>query len=69
MLIDSKIVIYSVIPENIKLRAFLFENKNKLCVSAITKLEVLGYNKLTFEEINLFKVFFDSINEFSIKMS
>ena len=42
MVLDSNIIIYSVMPEYTKVRSFLKEKESELKVSAITKLEVLG---------------------------
>ena len=47
MLVDSNIIIYAVRPENTFLRSF-FEN-HLPAVSAISRVEVLGYHNLTRE--------------------
>lgn len=62
MILDSNIIIYSVIPKNTHIREYLKKNENKLAVSAISKLEVLGYSKLTPDERNAFEHFFQNIN-------
>ncbi len=61
MILDSNIIIYSVMPEYQKLRSFLRQNANDLVVSAITKLEVLGYHKISTEEKTFFEGFFQTI--------
>ena len=61
MIIDSNIIIYSAMPEYQKLRGFLSQNANDLVVSAITKLEVLGYHKISTEEKSFFEGFFQTI--------
>lgn len=45
MLIDSNIVIYSVMPEHVFLDAWL--DRPDVSFSIITKIEVLGYSQLT----------------------
>ncbi len=62
MILDSNIIIYAAMPENKKLRKYLKSNENNLTVSIISKLEVLGYHKLSKEEKELFLHFFASIN-------
>lgn len=44
-----------------KLRRFLQIHEEKLAVSAITKLEVLGYRKLSANEKIILANFFDTI--------
>jgi toxin FitB len=61
MLLDSNIIIYSVMPEYQKVRDFLLQNEDELVVSVITKLEVLGYYKLSNEDKELFEGFFQSV--------
>lgn len=61
MVLDSNIIIYSVMPEYTKVRSFLKEKESELKVSAITKLEVLGYHKLSSEDKELFEGFFQTI--------
>jgi len=61
MILDSNIIIYSAMPEYQKVREYLKEKDKELIVSAITKVEVLGYHKLTEEEIKLFEGFFQTI--------
>lgn len=57
MILDSNIIIYSAIPENIKLRQFMYEN-NFYC-SRISYLEVLGYHKINYQDKSYFKKFFN----------
>lgn len=66
MILDSNIIIYSIKPEKTKLRDFLKAKKDTLAVSVISKLEVLGYHKITLEEKILFENFFQSIINFPI---
>jgi len=66
MILDSNIVIYSAMPEYNVVRNFLRKHENDLFISAITKLEVLGYHKLTEREQELFIIFFQNINILSI---
>lgn len=53
-------------PEYQKVRDFLKENEADLAVSAITKLEVLGYHKLAAEDKELFEGFFQSVTVFPV---
>lgn len=62
MILDSNIIIYSVMPDSFKIRDFLKNAESELHVSAISKIEVLGYHKLTTEEKLLFESFFNSIS-------
>ena len=48
-------------PEYPKVRSYLKDNESELAVSAITKLEVLGYHKLSSEDKELFEGFFQTI--------
>ncbi|WP_162417176.1 type II toxin-antitoxin system VapC family toxin [Cyclobacterium roseum] len=55
-LLDSNILIYSLLPEQQKLRNFL-RQKQPVC-SIVSKIEVLGYHKLTDgEKAALIKLF------------
>lgn len=47
MILDSMVLIYAVEPSYVRLRAYLAEQKEQPFVSLITKLEVLGFHKLT----------------------
>ena len=44
MLLDSNVIIYASNPKNIHLREYLSKYEKVLCVSEISKLEVLGYH-------------------------
>jgi len=56
MLIDSNIIIYAAEPEREDLRQFLVAQAP--VVSAISRVEVLGYHKLTPEDLHEFEQFF-----------
>ncbi len=56
MLLDSNIVIYAAKPEHADLRQFIAENVP--AVSVISKIEVLGFHKLTASEKLHFEEFF-----------
>ena len=58
MLLDSNIIIYSAMPENEFLREFI--RKNSPFVSDISRVEVLGFQKLSAEDIEYFELFFGS---------
>jgi len=58
-LIDSNIVIYSYFPENEYLIEFIL--KNKCYISVISKIETLGYYKLSKSEKNYLEYFFEAI--------
>lgn len=57
-LIDSNIIIYSVLPENSFL-IDLIETRSPF-VSVISKIEVLGYHKLSDKQRKQFSLFFDN---------
>lgn len=59
MLLDSNIIIYAARPEHGELRAFLAEKP--IAVSAITRVEVLGYHRLTQPEREILIDVFDSL--------
>jgi predicted nucleic acid-binding protein len=56
MLIDSNIIIYAIKPEHAKLRKFIAEHVP--AVSAVSYVEVLGYQKLSEQEREYFEAFF-----------
>ncbi|NEP47227.1 MAG: type II toxin-antitoxin system VapC family toxin, partial [Okeania sp. SIO2H7] len=58
MLLDSNIIIYSVQPENARLRQFIAEQEP--AVSALSYLEVLGYHQLTADDRLYFNEFFEA---------
>ncbi|MFN8261516.1 MAG: type II toxin-antitoxin system VapC family toxin [Chitinophagales bacterium] len=66
MLLDSNIIIYSVQPEFEKILEFLSSKEDSLSVSIISKIEVLGYNKLTNFDKENFLSFFDKIQSFGV---
>ena len=59
MLLDSNIIIYAARPEHEKLRVFLATNP--IVVSAIARVEVLGYHRLTEAERTIFAAFFGAL--------
>lgn len=59
LLLDSNIVIYSLSPSHQKVRDFL--NGKSLNCSIISKIEVLGYSRLTPQEYEGFCIFFDQV--------
>lgn len=58
MLLDSNIIIYSALPENEFLREFI--RSHSPYVSDISRIEVLGVQKLTAEDIEYFDSFFEA---------
>lgn len=56
-LIDSNIIIYAAKNDYAYLRPLLFSKE--VCVSAVSKVETLGYDKLTEEERQFFESVFD----------
>ncbi len=58
-LLDSNIIIYSIEPGYQYLRDFL-KNQN-FCASIISKIEVLGYHKITFDEKENFSKIFNAL--------
>ena len=62
MILDSNIIIYSVMPENYRIRDYLKDIESDLYVSVVSKIEVLGFHKLTNIEKALFENFFYSAN-------
>ncbi len=59
LILDSNIIIYSIDPEYQSLREYLLNVD--MHVSEISKLEVLGYSKLTTEENQKFEYFFANL--------
>jgi predicted nucleic acid-binding protein len=64
MLIDSNIIIYAALAQNGYLRDFLIANE--IYISSITRLEVLGYYKLSEHEKNILQTIFLSIDELPV---
>ena len=61
MLIDSNIIIYATQPEFDRLRLFL-SNQKQLSVSIVSKIETLGYHKLSGKQKKLLEEFFNAVN-------
>ncbi len=59
LILDSNIIIYSIEPEYQSLRDYLLNVD--MHVSEISKLEVLGYSRLTTEENQKFEYFFANL--------
>jgi toxin FitB len=59
ILLDSNIVIYAAEPEYKKLRDWL--RNSSIIISELTKLEVLGYHRLSDDEFEWFTGFFNNI--------
>lgn len=59
-LLDSNIIIYSALSEYSYLRKFLFQND--VYASMISKVEVLGYQKITHAQINYFSEIFSILS-------
>ena len=64
MLLDSNIVIYAAQPENAFIRDMMLDRS--VSVSVITKLEVLGYHRLTSAEQDMFQGVFDVIHQIPV---
>ena len=64
MLLDSNLIIYAAKPEYAELRAFIGHESPS--VSAVSRVEVLGYDQLTPEESQHFIAFFGEAEIFSI---
>lgn len=58
IVIDSDIIIYSALPQAAGIRSFLLSNP--YCISAVSRVEVLGFHSLSALEIVYFEAFFDS---------
>ena len=67
MLLDSNIIIYASKREHAKLRGFINEEFHS--VSAISRIEVLGYHHLVEREREYLDKFFDAANVLSISDS
>lgn len=58
MLLDSNLIIYASQPDHHRLRAFIARHAPN--VSAISKVEVLGYSALTDDEKHFLEAFFEA---------
>ncbi|HEV7475297.1 MAG TPA: type II toxin-antitoxin system VapC family toxin [Pyrinomonadaceae bacterium] len=67
MLLDSNIIIYSAKREHAELRHFLRENLYS--VSAVSRIEVLGYHLLAGKQREYLEKFFDAANILTISDS
>ncbi len=67
MLLDSNIIIYSAKPEHAELRHFL--NENIYSVSAVSRIEVLGYPLLVDEDREYLEKFFDAATVLAVSDS
>jgi predicted nucleic acid-binding protein len=67
MLLDSNIIIYSAKREHADLRHFLSENLYS--VSAVSRIEVLGYHLLAVEQREYLEKFFDAASILTISDS
>jgi len=67
MLLDSNIIIYSAKREHAELRHFL--NENLYSVSAVSRIEVLGYHLLAGKEREYLETFFDAASVLTISDS
>ena len=67
IILDSNIIIYSLQPRNEKLSKWIEEHS--LYVSAITQLEVLGYHKITQDEILFAERYFLNCKMISIQQN
>jgi toxin FitB len=67
MLLDSNIIIYSAKPEYAELRRFM--DRNIYSVSAVSRIEVLGYHLLADNQRQYLNEFFQAANILSISNS
>ncbi|WP_128546891.1 type II toxin-antitoxin system VapC family toxin [Larkinella soli] len=66
MILDSNVIIYSILPKYDSLRKFLKENESILKVSSITRIETLGFHRLTPDEKVKFEGFFQIVPDITI---
>ena len=59
ILIDSNIIVYSYLPQYEYLRTLI--SRDSVFVSEISRIEVLGYHKLTSDEEHYFRNIFDLV--------
>lgn len=64
ILLDSNIVIYAAQPAHGTLREWL--RNQTISVSQLSRLEVLGYHRITDDELAWFTAFFNSVKIFPI---
>lgn len=64
ILLDSNILIYSLMPEHSQLLALI--DTFDIYVSAITKVEVLGYHRLSIADKTWYENFFQNITIFEM---
>ncbi|RAV27561.1 type II toxin-antitoxin system VapC family toxin [Sinomicrobium soli] len=64
VLLDSNIIIYTGLPQYAELRNWL--RTNHIAVSAISRLEVLGYHKLVAKDRTYFQNLFNQFDLFEI---
>ena len=62
MILDSNVIIYSNQPGYEPLLDYLETNRDELKVSLITRLEVLGFHKITVQDKADFERFFSSVS-------
>lgn len=67
IILDSNIIIYSLQPQNENLSSWLKDHT--LHVSSITQLEVLGYHKITKDEISFAQRYFSNCGIISIQQN
>jgi len=67
IILDSNVIIYSLQPQNENLIKWL--KGHSLFVSAISQLEVLGYHKITQNEILFAQRYFSNCNMISIQQN
>jgi hypothetical protein len=66
MILDSNIVIYSVLPIYAALETYLTANAGTLAVSSVSKVEVLGYHQLVPKAKANFEDFFAKTPQYPI---
>lgn len=64
ILLDSNVIIYAAQPEFNQLRKWL--RNQSFAVSQLSRLEVLGYHRITDDELAWFAAFFNSVRIFPI---
>lgn len=69
MILDSNIVIYSIQPQFKKLKTYLDANVAIVAVSAVSRVEVLGYHQLKPNDKRDFEDFFDTTPQYPVSQS